>query len=141
MRTDIEKQVCNEENRLLDVHVLGVVRASTDGADHPLGGAKQRALLALLVIARGRPVSSDHLISEIWEEEPPRDPAHALQARVSRLRAALPIEIDLLDGGYRVDPAVIQTDSERFQSLCDHGGLLLADGAFAQAAECFHSAL
>ena len=126
---------------MLDVHVLGVVRASTDGADHPLGGAKQRALLALLVIARGRPVSSDHLISEIWEEEPPRDPAHALQARVSRLRAALPIEIDLLDGGYRVDPAVIQTDSARFQSLCDHGGLLLADGAFAQAAECFHSAL
>lgn len=125
----------------MDVAVLGPVRASTDGIDHPLGGAKQCVLLAHLVIARGRPVSAQRLISELWEDAPPRDPTHALQARISRLRSSLPIDIGLVDGGYRLEPASIQTDAARFESLYEEGQWLLTDGMLAQAGECLHTAL
>lgn len=84
---------------VLDVLVLGSVQAAADGADCALGGDKQRALLARLVVARGRVVPPERLIAELWDEGPPRDPAHALQAWISRLRATLPVEIELLDGG------------------------------------------
>ncbi|WP_430867912.1 BTAD domain-containing putative transcriptional regulator [Demequina aurantiaca] len=102
---------------------------------------KQRALLAHLVIARGRPVPAKHLIRALWEDFPPRDPAHALQARVSRLRAAFPAEISLVDGGYRLDPVEVHTDSARFEELCDEGQWLLADGELTDASECLHIAL
>lgn len=118
---------------MLDVSVLGSVKASTRGREHPLGGAKQRGLLARLVVSRGRALPTERLIDELWDE-PPRDPAHALQARVSRLRSAVPIEIEWLDGGYRIDPADIQTDAARFEHLLQLGGTSLADGDFPQAA-------
>ena len=66
---------------------------------------------------------------------------HALQARISRLRSALPLKVELVNGGYRLDPASIRTDSERFESLLEQGGLLLADGALAQAADSLRQAL
>jgi DNA-binding SARP family transcriptional activator len=126
---------------VLDVLVLGSVQAAADGADCALGGDKQRALLARLVVARGRVVPPERLIAELWDEGPPRDPAHALQARISRLRATLPVEIELLDGGYRLDPGDVRTDASRFERLCEHGGWLLADGSLTQAAECLNEAL
>lgn len=126
---------------MVDVNVLGPVCASTEGDQHPLGGAKQRALLAHLVIARGGPVPTARLIRELWGDFPPRNPAHALQARVSRLRSALPLEIALLDGGYQLDASDVQTDSARFEALSEEGLRLLAEGHFARAADCLHGAL
>lgn len=71
----------------------------------------------------------------------PRDPAHALQAQISRLRATLPLEIDFVHGGYRVDPTTFQTDAARFERLYEQSRWLLADGDLDQAAECLHEAL
>lgn len=126
---------------LLDILVLGPVRASTDGCDHPLGGTKQRGLFARLVVARGRPLAPEQLIDDLWDGSPPRNPAHALQARISRLRAVVPVNIELRDGGYVLDPTGVQTDSARFERLIEQGGWLVSDGDLAQAAECFHNAL
>ncbi|MGM7679102.1 BTAD domain-containing putative transcriptional regulator [Microbacterium sp. A94] len=119
---------------MLDVSVLGAVKASTRGREHPLGGAKQRGLLARLVVSRGRALSAERLIDELWDDVPPRDPIHALQARVSRLRSAVPIEIEWADGGYRIDPADIQTDAARFEQLVQQGSMSLTAGNFSQAA-------
>lgn len=126
---------------MLDVLVLGPVRACVDGRDYPVRGAKQRALLASLAFARGRPLRPEQLITDLWDEDRPRDPAHALQAQISRLRSALPIEIEFLDDGYRVAPATFQTDAARFERLYEQSGWLLADGDLTQAAESLHEAL
>lgn len=130
-----------EGARMLDILVLGSVKARTGDRDHPLGGAKQRALLARLVIARGRPVSPHTLIAELWDESPPRNAVHALQSRISRLRSAVPAGVELSDGGYRLDHNIVQTDSARFESLYQDGSRLLTQSSPALAAEYLHQAL
>ena len=57
------------------VRVLGdlEVVVGEPAADGPvdLGGPKPRTLLALLVAADGRPVTVEHLIDQMWGEDPP----------------------------------------------------------------------
>src|SRR5205085_11180781 len=55
----------------IDLRVLGPLAADVDGAPLALGGAKQRALLALLVLSRNEVVSLDRLVDGIWGERPP----------------------------------------------------------------------
>lgn len=124
-----------------EILVLGPVRARTEGRDHRLGGPKQQALLACLAAARGRTLPPEQLIADLWDGAPPRDPVHALQARISRLRSALPARIEFLDGGYRLAPATVQTDAARFERLREQADLLLAEGNLVQASECLHGAL
>lgn len=126
---------------MLEVAVLGPVRARSRGHEHPLGGAKQQGLLACLVVSGGRPLSSGRLIDELWDDLAPRDPVHALQARISRLRAAVPVEIEWRDGGYRIDPGGIRTDSARFEQLCAQGRDAIGDGRLADAAAALRAAL
>jgi len=52
--------------------VLGPLQMTVDGAEAPLGTPKQRAVLAVLVMNRNRPVGTASLITEAWEESPPR---------------------------------------------------------------------
>jgi predicted ATPase/DNA-binding SARP family transcriptional activator len=70
--------------------VLGPVTVSTTGGQ-PVGipEAKVRALLGVLLVHAGRTVSADRLVDELWGDRPPRNPAGALQTKVSRLRRAL----------------------------------------------------
>jgi predicted ATPase/DNA-binding SARP family transcriptional activator len=70
------------------VKVLGPVAAETDGTTLQLS-ANQRLLLAVLAAHPGRVVSVDLLTDALWGDEPPRNPAGALQNLVSRLRARL----------------------------------------------------
>src|SRR5712691_3022129 len=73
----------------MEFRILGPLEVLTDGQAVELGGPKQRALLALLLLEANRVVSSDRLIDALWEDEPP-DTAHkALQVYVSQLRKLL----------------------------------------------------
>lgn len=126
---------------MLKVLVLGSVRVPADSGDYALGGDKQRALLARLVMARGRTVSPERLIAELWDDAPPRVPGHALQARISRLRSATPLDIELVNGGYRLDPAVVRTDAADFEQLCKEARWSLEDGAIEQAGKLLHQGL
>jgi DNA-binding SARP family transcriptional activator len=58
-----------------------------------LGGLKQRAVLALLLLDAGRVVSIDRLVDALWGEEPPRTAVTSLHIFVSQLRKALGPEI------------------------------------------------
>ena len=70
--------------------VLGILAVWTrDGRPVAVPEAKVRALLADLILHHGRPVSADRLIDDLWGDEPPVNPAGALQSKVSRLRQAL----------------------------------------------------
>ncbi|MFC5749614.1 BTAD domain-containing putative transcriptional regulator [Actinomadura rugatobispora] len=70
--------------------VLGPLAVWTDdGRPVHVPEPKVRALLADLLVARGRPVPSDRLVDDLWGERPPRNPTGTLQARISQLRAVL----------------------------------------------------
>src|SRR4051812_6649783 len=73
----------------MQIHVLGHLEATVD--DHPvaLGGAKQRAVLAMLGLEANRTVAADRLIEGLWGEEPPPSAAKMIQNYVWRLRRAL----------------------------------------------------
>src|SRR6478609_3000313 len=70
--------------------LLGPMTVTVDGNPVPVPGAAERALLALLLLAPGRPVAATTLIDRLWAESNlPTDPMNALQLRVSKLRRAL----------------------------------------------------
>jgi DNA-binding SARP family transcriptional activator len=69
----------------LRLGVLGELNGSLGGAPIDLGGRRQRAVLAALIIARGEAVPADRIADCVWGEEQPADPAGALQAYVSHL--------------------------------------------------------
>ncbi|MEN0013356.1 MAG: helix-turn-helix domain-containing protein, partial [Solirubrobacteraceae bacterium] len=70
---------------------LAAFRAAEDGTPEPLdlGPPKQRAVLAMLLINRGRIVSTDQLTHAVWGEHPPGSALSGLQAYVSNLRRIL----------------------------------------------------
>ena len=74
----------------MDVRLLGPFEAYADGRPLPLGGRKQRALLALLALHGGRTLSTAWLVEELWGEDAPETAAKMVQIYVSQLRKALP---------------------------------------------------
>ncbi|MDH6538219.1 BTAD domain-containing putative transcriptional regulator [Streptomyces sp. SPB4] len=74
---------------MVHIRVLGSCTAERDGEPIPLGGHRQRSVLALLVAARGRVVSVDRMIEELWQGAPPARAISSLQAYVSNLRRLL----------------------------------------------------
>jgi DNA-binding SARP family transcriptional activator/ABC-type branched-subunit amino acid transport system substrate-binding protein len=107
-----------------------------------LGGAKQKALLALLLLNSPEVVSSDRLIDELWGESPPADAQTALHAHVSRLRKLLEPdhsgEPELLvtrTPGYMLLTDNDQLDLRRFEALVAEGRRLLEAGEAELAAK------
>ena len=107
----------------MDFRLLGPVEAVHDDRPLALGGAKPRALLALLLLNANKVVSRDRLIEALWPERAPGAAEHSLDVQVSRLRKAFGSEELLLTrtGGYVlvVDPETI--DACRFERLLDEG--------------------
>ena len=76
--------------------VLGPLQATSDGKLLALGPPQQQKLVAVLVAAPNRPVTTDVLIHEIWGEEPPRTARHLIHVYISRLRSILEDTGDVL---------------------------------------------
>jgi DNA-binding SARP family transcriptional activator len=76
-------------NAGLDFEVLGPLQMLADGRPVPLGAPKQRAVLAMLVLNRNRPVSVDALIDAVWEQEPVPAARTSIHSYVSRLRGLI----------------------------------------------------
>ena len=73
----------------MQIRVLGPVQVVDDGTVLALGGAKQRAVLAMLALRANHVVSTDALIDGLWGAAAPDSAVNALQGYVSRLRKAL----------------------------------------------------
>ena len=103
----------------MEIQVLGAVEVRDNGAEVPVGGPRQRRLLAALVVHAGKVVSVDRLIDVVWAgEEPPHQAANTMRTYVSRLRATLGDGlIQKRDPGYSlvVDPEMV--DATRFERL------------------------
>jgi DNA-binding SARP family transcriptional activator len=107
-----------------------------------LGGAKQRAVLAILLLHRSEVVSSGRLIDELWGERPPATAAKTLQGYVSHLRKALGARVlETVGHGYRLAVAPGQVDVHRFERLVADGRAALSSGDPAAAAERLREAL
>src|SRR5262245_56732028 len=72
----------------LAFHVLGPVQVTRAGAPVPLGGPRERVLLAALLVEHGRVVSVDALTQALWGDHPPATARRQVAIGVSRLRKA-----------------------------------------------------
>ncbi len=128
----------------MEFRILGPLEVSDGERLLRLTGAKQGALLALLLLHANEVVSSDRLIDELWGELPETG-ANALQARVSKLRKSLaPVAGEILltrAPGYLLEVGPGELDVERFERLAGEGRRALAQGDAAGAATTLREAL
>ena len=114
----------------MEFRILGPLEVVEDGRILDLGGPKQRALLAALLLRANEVVSQDALIDDLWGESPPTTAAKTLQAYVSRLRKALAgpddeartaARLETHGHGYvlRIAPGAL--DADAFQRLLEEG--------------------
>lgn len=98
--------------------VLGPLEVDAGGGPIPLGGPKQRAVLAHLLIRANQLVPADTLVDGIWGDEPPDKARNVLQSYVSHLRKAVGRDrIQSLAPGYRLRVDHSELDATRFDAL------------------------
>ena len=104
------------------VRVLGPLEVVIDGVDVTPPAPKERALLALLVIRRGRVVGADRLMEELWPALPAHRARRVLQVRVAAVRKLLGTAdaaavLELVAPGYRLAIADDVVDEHHFFEL------------------------
>jgi LuxR family maltose regulon positive regulatory protein len=126
----------------MEVRLFGELEALDSGVPVPVRGAKQRALLALLALQRGQPVSADRLIDVLWGDGQAANPANALQAQIGQLRRTLgPAAILTTEAGYALAAGPDEIDVVRFERLVAKGQRLAADGQLEPASAALGEAL
>jgi len=116
--------------------VLGPLEVRVNGAAVALGGRKQRALLALLLLHANEVVSRDRLIEGVWGERPPTTAPRSLDSYVSRLRKLLGADrIERHAPGYVFWLEPGELDLERFEALLRQGRAAMAAGDAATASD------
>jgi DNA-binding SARP family transcriptional activator/basic membrane lipoprotein Med (substrate-binding protein (PBP1-ABC) superfamily) len=121
--------------------ILGAFEVERDGRVVALGGSRQRALLALLLLHRNQVVSVDRLVDGLWPEEPPKTAAQIVRVYVSQLRKELGGDaLETAGRGYLLRVAPDHVDADRFEQLVAEGSRRLHAGD-AGAAEVLREAL
>jgi predicted ATPase/DNA-binding SARP family transcriptional activator len=124
------------------VRFFGAFEVSEDGVPVPVRGAKQRALLAMLALQRGKPVSADRLIDAVWGDQPVANPANALQAQIGQLRRTLGSSFIITsEAGYALAIATDDLDAVQFEQLVADGLRLSEKGEMALASTVLSDAL
>ncbi len=130
--------------------ILGPLEVSRSGCIVPLGGPRQRAVLALLLLEANRVVSMDRLAEDVWGGDPPEGWATTVQTYIFHLRRAL--EPDRARGvaggvlvtrgrGYLLSVDRAHLDAARFQDGFTAGRAALDAGRYAEAAGTLRQAL
>jgi peptide/nickel transport system substrate-binding protein len=126
----------------LEFLALGPITVRRGGQELPLGGPRQRALLALLLLHANEVVSRDRLIDGLWGERPPPTAAHTLDNYISRLRKLLGDgRIARRAPGYVLHVQPGELDLDRFEQAFEAGRGQLARGEASAAAQTLRSAL
>lgn len=105
----------------MEFRILGPLEVVRDGRVVPLGGGRQLALVAALLLHRNEVVSVDRLVDELWDGEPPPTAAKIVRNNVSMLRKELGERLVSRPPGYllRVEPG--ELDSERLEQAVERG--------------------
>lgn len=131
----------------MDIRILGPVCLAHEGRAHEITRHQARAVLALLSLTPGRPLSADRLLDELWPT-PSGNTRNAMQAAVARLRRTIARVtggrgddvVRTAGQGYLLDLPTEAVDATRFLWLADRAAGLLAS-APATAAELLEQAL
>ncbi|GIF23614.1 DNA-binding SARP family transcriptional activator/tetratricopeptide (TPR) repeat protein [Actinoplanes tereljensis] len=116
----------------MEVRVLGPIEVCVAGSPVDAGASRQRAVLAVLAIEAGRPVSPGVLLERVWGADPPQRVRHSLHVYISRIRqlcaaAGAPAAVVRRSGGYVLDLPPGATDTGRFRDLVARAGVAPAD--------------
>ncbi|HWO69452.1 MAG TPA: BTAD domain-containing putative transcriptional regulator [Actinomycetota bacterium] len=125
----------------MQFRILGPLEVADGDGPRPLGGPKQRTVLAHLILRANQAMDPDRLIGEVWGDEPPPAARSTLRGYLSHLRKALgPDRIEHRSGGYilRAEPSAI--DAVRFETLVDEGRVIRSADP-AAAVQIFERAL
>jgi DNA-binding SARP family transcriptional activator/ABC-type transport system substrate-binding protein len=118
----------------MEFRILGPLEVRSGGHSLPLGGPKQRAVLALLLLGANRVVSRERLIAELWPDALGRDAEHALTLQISRLRKVLSAtgegepRVITRSPGYVLRVEHDELDLDRYERLVAEGRAALAAG-------------
>lgn len=130
----------------MQFHVLGPLEVTHDGRAVAVGGARTRAVLAMLLIDANRVVAADRLVNELWPEHGQDRGTANLQVRLSELRRALRSagEADRLvtrPPGYVLHATADELDLLKFEELVTAGRAAIASGDPVRAAELLDRSL
>jgi class 3 adenylate cyclase/DNA-binding SARP family transcriptional activator/WD40 repeat protein len=134
----------------VEFRVLGPLEVLVDGRSVPLGAAKQRLVLAALLVGSNAVVSVDRLVDIVWGELPPDSAERTLQKYIYRLRGVIepgrapwdPTATLLTrPPGYLLELRPGQLDAARFTDLIGDARRRAAGGELAAAAALLDEAL
>ena len=130
--------------------ILGPLQVARAGCAVPLGGPRQRAVLALLLLEANRVVSMDRLAEDVWGGHPPEGWVTTLQTYVFHLRRALEPDrgrgaaggiLVTRDRGYLLRADREHLDAALFEDGFTAGRAALEAGRYAEAAQTLRQAL
>lgn len=128
----------------MDYRILGPLEAFEGERLLALGGVRQRAVLALLLLRANEALPRDVIVDELWGEKPPQTAGKVLQNCVSALRKELPAGGEALrtvGGAYALQVAPGELDRDRFERWLAEGRAAFAAGEHEEAAEQLRAAL
>jgi YVTN family beta-propeller protein len=134
----------------MDFRILGPLEVLANGRPLALGGAKPRAVLAVLLLHVNETVSVDSLIDALWGESAPNGAVQSVRVHISRLRKVLengraegdpPSVLVTTAGGYELRVGGDNLDLSRFEGLFAEGQRALAEERPERAAELLSEAL
>jgi DNA-binding SARP family transcriptional activator len=131
---------------MLEFRILGPVEAHGPAGPVRLGGPRQQAVLAALLLGGNRVVSLDAIVDAIWGEDPPRTARRQVQNQVSALRLALAgtqatTPIATRAAGYLLRLDAEQLDALAFEREAEQARRLWADGRVGDTADRARAAL
>jgi DNA-binding SARP family transcriptional activator len=133
-----------------DFRVLGQLTISRAGQPITIKGTKPRAVLAYLLINRGRLVTTTALVDELWRGRPPATPNNTVQTYIRQLRDMLEPDrrsgwecriLRTIPGGYQLDVQPGDVDSAVFEQLLEQGRQALRDNSSENARELLRTGL
>jgi DNA-binding SARP family transcriptional activator len=126
----------------MEYRVLGPLEALDNGRRLNLGGPRQQAVLASMLVHADQTVALERLVDELWDEAPPETAKKTIRVYVSRLRKLLPDgAIERRPGGYVLRLDGHRFDLRRFEQHAEAGRSALAAGDRQQAADLLRQAL
>jgi DNA-binding SARP family transcriptional activator len=105
----------------VEFRVLGPVEVRVAGQPIDVGHARQRSVLAVLLLDLGRVVPTERLIDRVWGDSPPAAVRNVLYGYVARLRAAIAragdaqVTLARRAGGYLIEASRDQVDLYSFR--------------------------
>ncbi|WP_326563046.1 BTAD domain-containing putative transcriptional regulator [Micromonospora sp. NBC_01796] len=134
----------------LRFELLGPLRAWHGDRELDLGPGKQRAVLAMLLLYAGRPVSPTQIVDAVWQDDPPMNGPNVVQKYVAGLRRILEPErsprspgqlLTLTDTGYQLRVSAENLDTELFERRVRRATAARTQGRLGEAADELRQAL